>query len=238
MSRIVNLANFQQFTAINLLSDPGAIGGPKLVPSCAEVVLIWLLPGGKVGHNVLHGRYTGAFAGTVAQANSILAALSTGGPATTFATHLATGNALSGVSIRDVNQANQALIVSSAGGLAGSGTGPSVPNEVALVVTEHTALAGRANRGRMYIPGWTTATVAADNTAVAAAITDLQSWANTVQNALNVAGYQLVIGQPARQAYTGKTGTQHPARAAGSVTVQSLLVRDNHFDSQRRRGLK
>jgi hypothetical protein len=90
----------------------------------------------------------------------------------------------------------------------------------------------------MYIPGWAQATVAADNTAIAAAITDLQAWADTVQNALNGSGYQLVIGQPARQAYVGKSGTQHPARPAGSTTVQSLLVRDNHFDSQRRRGLK
>jgi hypothetical protein len=113
-----------------------------------------------------------------------------------------------------------------------------MPNEVALVITERTALAGRANRGRMYIPGWITASVAADNTAIPAVVTDLQAWANTVQNALNSAGYQLVIGQPARQAYTGLTGTQHPARAAGSTTVQSLQVRDSHFDSQRRRGLK
>ena len=238
MPRIINVADLQQFTAVQFLSDPGAIGGPKLVPSCAEIVIGWNLPGGKVAANVLHGRYTGAFAGTVAQANTILTALTTGTPATTLFTHMSTATAIARLTIRDVNSANQALISAVGAPLIGTGAGNAMPNEVALVVTERTALAGRANRGRMYIPGWIVSSVAADNTAITAVVTDLQAWANTVQNALNSAGYQLVIGQPARQAYTGTTGTNHPARAAGSTTVQSLQVRDGHFDSQRRRGLK
>lgn len=237
-SRVVNLANFEQFSAINFLSDPGSIGGPKLVPSCAQIGIVWALPGGKFGHNVLTGRYTGAFAGSVAQANSMLTALVTGVPAGAFLSHISSSAVLGGLTIRDIAVPNGALIQSTTNGAAGTGAGVALPNEVAVVVTEHTAAAGRANRGRMYIPGWTVAAVNADNTVLAAAITDLQAWANTVQNALNGAGYQLVIGQPARAAYIGSTGTSHPARPAGSTTVQSLVVRDNHFDSQRRRGLR
>jgi hypothetical protein len=237
-SRIVNLANFQQFTAINFLSDPGMIGGPKIIPSCAAITIGWQLPGGKAGHNVLTGRYTGTFSGSVAQANAMLLALATGAPATALLSHLSANTHLIFVNIRDLNTANQPLISSTTPGVVGSAAGPPLPNEMALVITEHTALTGRANRGRMYIPGWSSAAVDVDNTAVAAAVTDLQAWANTVQNALNGSGYQLVIGQPARAAYVGSTGTAHPARPAGSVTVQSLVVRDNHWDSQRRRGLK
>jgi hypothetical protein len=237
-NRIVDLANFPQFTAINILSDPGHIGGPKVIPSCAEIVLHWLVAGAKSANNVLICRYTGTFAGTVAQANAIMTALATGAPAAALATHLATTTSLANILIRDLNTANQGQVFSSVPGITGSGVGSALPNEVALVVTEHTALTGTANRGRMFIPGWATATVAADNTAVAAVVTDLQAWANTVQNALNGSGYTLVVGHPARQAYTGRTGTAHPARPAGSVTVQSLFVRDNHWDSQRRRGLK
>ena len=237
-SRVVNLANFQQFTAINFLSDPGALGGAKIVPSCAQITLSWVLAGGKTGHNVMTGRYTGAFAGSVAQANAILAALNLGTPATTLMTHMAPSTFMSAVSIRDINSANQPLVVSTGAVTGGTGAGVALPNEVSLCITLHTALAGRANRGRMYIPGWHAAAVAADNTAIPAVVTDLQAWANTVQNAFNASGYQMVIGQPARAAYTGSTGTAHPARVASSVTVQSLLVRDNHWDSQRRRGLK
>lgn len=237
-NRIVNLANFEQFAAINVLADPGAIGGPKLIPSCAEIDLVWGMAGGKTAHNVLTGRYTGAFAGSVAQANTMLTALVTGVPAGAFLSHIATSAGLGALTIRDLAVADAPVIQATAPGALGTGAGVALPNEVAVVVTKHTALAGRANRGRMYIPGWTVAAVNADNTVLAAAVTDLQAWANTIQNALNSAGYQLVIGQPARAAYIGSTGTSHPARPAGSITVQSLLVRDNHFDSQRRRGLK
>jgi hypothetical protein len=237
-SRVVNLANFDQFTAINLLSDPGAIGGAQLVPSCAHISIHWALPSGKSGFNVLTGRYTGTFAGSVAQANAILAALTTGAPATALLSHMPATVAINDVQIRDIAVANQPVITSQPPGAAGTAAGIALPNEVALVITKRTAGAGRSNRGRMYIPGWTVAAVAADNTAIAAVITDLQAWANTIQNALNGSGYQLVIPNPARAAYIGSTGTAHPARPAGSVTVQSLQVRDNHFDSQRRRGLK
>jgi hypothetical protein len=238
MPRVIALDQFQQFTAINLLVDPGAIGGPKIVPSCAEIDILFGLPGGKIAHCIFHGRYTGAFAGTVAQANSILTAITAGIPANGFLLHLSGQTTIGGVSIRDVNTANQAVISSNVGGATGTGTGNAVPNEVAICVTKHTALAGRANRGRFYVPGWIVSTVAADNTVIPTAVTDLQTWANTLQGAFNASGYQMVIGQPARQAYIGTSGTSHPARPAGSVPVTSLFVRDNHFDSQRRRGLK
>jgi hypothetical protein len=238
MPRLIALDQLQQFTAVQLLSDPGAIGGPKLCPSVAEIVMVWTLSGGKIAHNVMHGRYTGTFAGTVAQANSIVTALTTGGPYTAFATHLASTTALGQVYIRDIAVPNQPAINSTLFGPPGTGAGVAMPNEVALCITAHTALAGRANRGRIYIPGWHTAATAADNTVVAQAVTDLQGWANTIQGAVTASGYQLVIAQPARQAYIGSTGTSHPARPAGSTTVSSLFVRDNHWDSQRRRGLK
>jgi hypothetical protein len=218
--------------------DPGAIGGPKICPFVAEIGILWNLASGKQGHNVLHGRYTGAFAGTVAQANSICTALTTGAPYTALATHLANTTAIAGVTIRDINSPNQALISSTVFGTAGTGAGNALPNEVALCITAHTALAGRANRGRIYIPGWNTASVDVTNVALPAVVTDLQNWANTIQNALNAQGYQMCIAQPARAAYTGSTGTPHPARPAGSTPVSSLFVRDNHWDSQRRRGLK
>jgi hypothetical protein len=237
-NRIVNLANFEQFTAINVLADAGNIGGPKVIPSVAEIVLDWSLAGVKLAHNVMHGRYTGSFSGTVAQANAIFTALSTGTPATTLLTHMPSSVFMTAVTIRDLGVPNAPLVVSTGTAATGSATGNALPYEVALVVTKHTALTGRANRGRIYVPGWGTAAVANDNTAIPAVVTDLQAWANTIQGAFNASGYTMVIAQPARAAYIGSTGTSHPARPAGSVTVGSLFVRDNHFDSQRRRGLK
>lgn len=238
MTRIIALDSLQQFTAVNLLFDPGAIGGPKLVPSVAEITLRFAMPTARYANVVMHGRYVGVFNGSVAQANAILAALSTGSAATALLSHLSSSVVISSVSIRDLNTANQGLITSTGPAVPGTGAGIALPAEMALVVTKHTAQTGRANRGRMYIPGWNVASVAADNTATAGCVTDLQTWANTVQGAFNASNYTMVIAHPARAAYTGSTGTAHPARAAGSVDVSSLFVRDNHWDSQRRRGLK
>ena len=70
MARLINLANVQQFTAINLTLDPGDTGGPVVVPQCAQIVLNWTLADGRLGHNVLYGRYSGGFAGTAAQATA------------------------------------------------------------------------------------------------------------------------------------------------------------------------
>lgn len=237
-SRIINLSNAQTFTAVNLLSDPGAILGPVQVPQCAQISFAWSLEDGKVAHNVLYGRYSGGFAGTVAQCNSIIAALTTGAQWTALAAFFSTSNIFSFVTIRDVNTINQPIIQNSAGGAAGTSASPALPLETAAVITLRTALVGRANRGRIYIPSWATNALGAGNIIAAAAVTALQNWANTIPTAFTAQGYTLVIGQKARASYTGTTGAVHPPRAATSTAVTSLSVRDNHWDSQRRRGLK
>src|SRR5215471_14828187 len=112
-SRIVNLDNLQQFTAVNVLSDPGSIGGPVIIPQCAQIRLHWTLESGKTGFNVLYGRYAGAFAGTVAQANAILSGLTTDASWTALAGFMPTATALAAVSIRDVNTGGHPYIQSS-----------------------------------------------------------------------------------------------------------------------------
>jgi hypothetical protein len=69
-------------------------------------------------------------------------------------------------------------------------------------------------------------------------VTSVQNWANGIPAIFTTNGLTLALGLPARSAYTGTTGTPHPARVAATLPVTSLLVRDNHWDSQRRRGLK
>lgn len=237
-SRVVNLANFEQFTAINVLSDPGAIGGPVKVPQCAQIVLNWTLEDGKTAHNVLYGRFGASFAGTVAQANAILTGLTTGVNWTTLAAFLAPTTALAGISIRNVDIVNQALIQSTGAAAPGTSASPALPNEVAAVITLRTAATGPQNRGRVYVPGFATNALGAGNVIAAAAVTAIQNWGQQLINTINANGYTMVIGQKARAAYKGSTGTDHPARAAGSVVVTGQVVRDNHWDTQRRRGLK
>lgn len=236
--RTVNLANLQPFQAVNLLSDPGEIAGPVVIPQCAQIVLDWSLPNGKLAHNVWTGRYTGAFAGSAAQANAIFGALGTSASFAGLQPLLSTATGFSGVTIRDVNTPNQPLISSTNPGAGGSGAGVPLPSEMAVCVTLRTALAGRANRGRTYLPGFTVADVGAGEIISAALISAVNAWAATWISVLSASGYVLCVGQKARAAYTGSTGAVHPARAASSVPIVTAATRDNHWDSQRRRGLK
>ena len=208
------------------------------MPSCAQVVLNWVQDDGKSAHNVMYGRYTGAFAGTVAQANAITSALASGAQWSAMAAFMATTTGLTTVSLRDVNTPNNPVITATSGGSLGTSASPAMPNEVAIVGTLRTAKTGPQNRGRLYIPGFATNALGAGNVISAAVVTAVQNWLNTISAALSAQGYTWVIGQPHRIAYTGITGTQHPERLATSTPITSAIVRDNHWDTNRRRGLK
>lgn len=238
MARVIRLANVEQFAAINLTQDPGAVGGPKVIPQAAEVTLVYGLPSGKFGHNVLVGRYAGPFALDVASANAILTGLSTGAQWTALAGFFSSDMNLGAVRIRDLNVRDQPLIESTVTGANGTSASPALPNEVALVVTLRTPFTGPQNRGRMYVPGWATNSLGAGNVAAAAAVTALNNWASIIAGVLAAQGLTWSVGHLARQEYIGSTGTVHPARAAGTVPIQSAAVRDNHWDTIRRRGLR
>lgn len=235
----IDISRFQQFTAINLSSDPGAIGGPVIVPQCAQIVLVWLLESGKQGHNVLYGQYSGGFAGTPQQATSMLQALTSAPSWAPLAAFLPTTTSLGSLYIRDVNAPNQPIISATGGGLAGVSASPSLPNEVAVCVTLRTARVGRANRGRLYLPGFATNALGAGNIIAAGAVTAIQNWVQVLFTAMSGQGYTWSLGHRARAAYVSpKTGVSYPARPAGSLQISAATVRDNHWDSQRRRGLK
>jgi len=238
MPRLFNLANLQQFTAIHVLSDPGNIGGPVVIPNCMQVVLNWTLASGKVGHNVMYGRAAGIPAPTPAMAQALFAAMTTGAAWTTVASQLAPTTALAGVSLRSVHEGEGAIVSSTGAAVPGVNPGIALPNEMALCVTLRTAKAGPSNRGRVYIPGYAEGTTVAGNMVAASVVSGAGTWVNGFISIFAGQGLTMVIGQKARQAYTGATGTPHPARAAGSEVVTSAVCRDNHWDSQRRRGLR
>lgn len=236
---LVDISRLQSVTAVNLSSDPGNPGGPVVVPQAAQIVLSWVLADGKRGNNVLYGRYTGAFAGTVAQTNSILTALTTGAQWTAFAASIAPTASLANVQIRDVNQRDQAILTSTTAGASGTSTGTELPDEVALCVTLRTSLVGRGNRGRFFIPGFATSAIATGNVVAAATVTATNNWVTTFTAIFAAQGYTWVLGQKHRLAYVSpKTGVSHPERPASSALAVTPVVRDNHWDTIRRRGLK
>jgi hypothetical protein len=240
MPRVIRLDGVQQFAAIELLVDPGHIAGPVVIPNACRVRLNWNLTDGKVAHNVLYAAWTGtpALSQTVAQA--IFAAISTGANWSALAVFLAPTTFLAGVTLQDVRTATGIEINSTGGAVAGGSASPAMPDEIAVAVTLKTANRGPSGRGRFFVPGFATNTIAAGNVIAAAAVTALTTWANTTLNGAIVGNLgQMVLALPARNGYTSlATGRIFPPRAAGSVPLTQLLCRDNHFDSQRRRGLR
>lgn len=238
MARLVNLANFQQFAAINLTADPGYDRGNRIIPQCAEIDLIWAQEDGRVAHNVLHGSYNGAFSGSPTQADAILTGLGTGAQWTALAAFLATSTQLAGVSIRNLGVAGAPVIPGIGGGHPGTSASPALPNEVSAVITLRTAFTGPQNRGRIYVPGFATNALGAGNIIAAAAVTAIGNWGSIIASVLSAQGYTFGVAHFSRLQYTGATGTPHPARAAGLVPITTTSMRDNHWDSQRKRGLK
>jgi hypothetical protein len=237
--RLIPLSSLTQFAAVDLSSDLGNIGGPIVIPNCVQIVLKWTQQDGKGANVVTYGRVGGIPAPTVTQADQIFSALSTGAQYTALKALQSSTSAFTGVTLRSVHSKDQPIIASTGAAVSGTAVGATFPNEVALVITLRTALVGRANRGRMFIPNWTADSSAAGNVVLASSVTVLQNWANTLISAYAAGGYTMVIGQQERADYTSpKTGTHFPHRDATSVTVTQCTVRNNTWDTQRRRGLK
>lgn len=239
MTRVIRLDQLDQFAAVKIVSDPGEIGGPVVIPQAVQVTYVWALSGGKTGHCVLYGRYPGTFSMTSATATAALQALTTGAAWTALAAHIAPTVQLGSLFLRDVNEPDRPIIQATAGTAPGTSTGTALPDEVAVCITFQTGFAGPSGRGRIYIPGWATTALGTGNVVAAAAVTALGNWATTnIGNSFAAMSATHVLGLQARASYTGTTGTVHPARAAMTRDVTARVVKDNHWDSQRRRGLR
>lgn len=218
------------------MADPGHIAGPIVIPNCVEVDLRWELANAKVVHNVLHGIVAGGFAATSTIAEAIRTAITSGAQWTNYAAELNSAVSLLAVALRDLRTANEPLVDSTGAPVSGTAAVKALPPEVALAVTLRTANAGRAFRGRVYLPGFDSSAMNADGTATAGCLTDAQAFVAHVQAGMAASGVTMAIAQPARAAYTGpRSGVAHAARAANAVPVTAILVRDAVFDSQRRR---
>lgn len=204
------------------------------------VRLNWSLANGRIAHNILYATYTGTPALGVATAQAIYAGMINGALWSSMAAFMIPATTFTGVTILDVRSTTGVEFNSTGAASPGTSAGTGLPDEVAIVITLKTAKRGPSGRGRIFLPGWASTATAAGGVVNAATITAINAWAAT-----NVAGViatnigSPVLGLPARQAYTSPvTGRVFDARAATTVPIATFNVKDNHWDSQRRRGLK
>lgn len=240
MSPIYRAVGIEQFEAINVLSDPGYLPGPKIIPGAAMVRLNWSLANGRIAHNILYATYTGTPALGVATAQAIFAGIINGALWSTMAAFIIPGTTLTGVTILDVRSGTGVEFNSTGAAMPGTSAGTGLPDEVAIAITLRTATRGPSGRGRIFMPGWASSATAVGGVIAAATVAAINAWAAT-----NLAGVMAtnigspVLGLPARKGYTSPvTGRVFPARAATTVPITTFTVKDNHWDSQRRRGLR
>lgn len=205
------------------------------------VRLNWSMAGGKVAHNVLYASWTGAPALTTTLANSVRTAVIAGSNWTTFLGLIAPSVSFLGVTLLDMRDLLSSPIDSVQTAIPGTSAGTAMPDEIAVVVTMLTGRRGPSGRGRAYIPGLSGTAMAAGGVISGAAMTAVQTWfqQNVSNQGISTNVGTHALGLPHRAAYTSpKTGRVFPERPATTVIVTSSIVKDNHWDSQRRRGLK
>jgi hypothetical protein len=217
------------------MPDLGHIPGKVVIANCVQLRLIWSLANGKTVYNVLHGRTAGAPAVTQALAQAIYAALIAATDTTNWRAQLNTGVSLAGVDLRSLHVIDQPTIQSTGAAVAGTGATGAIPPGDALVVTLRTAQVGQHARGRVYLPGLDFSALAAGGVASANSVTRSALFVTALQTAMSGQGLTLCLAQPARQQYTGSTGTVHSARAASTLDVTAIATRNNIIDHQRKR---
>lgn len=214
--------------------DAGRIPGPAAVPNCVEVAVRWTGANSKIFTSFFHGSFTGAFTPSVAIANSLFSAISTGW-STNLASFSPTGTNILGCTIRDMTSPANPIYQSSAAAVAGSSASPAMPVSVALVLTENVNIRGRGAKGRVYVPNWATNADAGGGIAAAGVQTGMNLFGTAVFNALTAQSLTPCVAKVARQAYIGYSGASHTARAATTTSIVNYTCRDLFWDTQRRR---
>jgi hypothetical protein len=217
------------------MSSPGYIAGPLVIPETVQVRLKWFLPNGRTATNVFHGIVADGFANSVIACNFVYGAIAAWGDIDTYFDFLASTTSFLGVDIRDIRTPAQSIMESDGAAVPGTGTGNALPEEVSLVCTLRTALAGRAHRGRTYLCGFDDSTLDAQGHAVSGLTASAQALVEQVQVGMTAAGIAMGVGHRGHAEYVNEKGATVAAELPGTDLVTQIRVRDNVFDSQRRR---
>lgn len=195
---------------------------PLVVPDTARVNLIWQMAGADHMVNVLHYNIGSSVGVGQATADDLAADVQAAYAASGLDAYQANEYVLDRVTVRDIRTANQPEFSASVADGGVSVEAP-LPPGVALVVTLRTALSGRRYRGRTYLGGWAVNANGSMGQAIPGAITAAEAFMTDMMS-------------HSVQASTWTLGVMSTVlNAINNVT--SVAVRDNVWDSQRRRAV-
>ena len=217
--------------------DGGHIKGAANVPSVIEIKQVISIADGKPAVNIFHGFYTTVPPNMQTVANGLFTSLSNAW-ATSLGAHMDTGSVFERVEIRDMTDHTLPVFIGTGTPVSGNDATGTLPGEMAAVLTENIVARGKGLKGRVYLGGWGLTANAGAGLIAPTSVTAINTYGTAVFSAITAQGLTPCVAQVARQQYTGLVGTLHQLRPAGHSNVTTYSCRDNHWDSQRRRGLK
>jgi len=206
----------------------------KPIPNCIQVRLVWSTPS-RTLMNVVHGfsQSAGPLNPNIAQ--SFFSALTGAAGWPNVLAQLPTSTTLTAVDVRDLRQTNNPLIAATFTAIPGTSASTPLPPQTAIAITLRTAFAGVQFRGRIY---WGGLSLTADDTTghiSTPGSNAAMSYYNSITAGMNAIAWPLSVAGRDLPARPGHGGVTLPPRPAQNTLVTSALVRDNIFDTQRRR---
>lgn len=196
---------------------------PLVIPSTVLVRLIWGYGGAPSAINVLAFRKLDGTAVDQGKADAVDAAIKSAHTSSGLRALQIGAVELQKASIRDISAPNLPEFIGSGASQGGTQTGgKQLPPQVALVVTLRTAKAGKAYRGRCYVPLWGDSALAAGGVATAAATTAAKAFVDAVDSGLTPLGYDLTVAS--RKLLTNELVTTTQVRDATWDTIRRRAV--------------
>lgn len=216
--------------------DAGRVKGALAVPNVIEIAIKQTGANGKQANFACYGAYASAPPSLASLATALWNAIS-GAWSTNLAPQMAPAAEITSVWIRDMSNVNNPIVVGTGPAIPGTGTGNPLPPETAIVITENINARGRGLKGRMYLGGFVDSAGGANGIISAGGQAAVQGFATALFNAITTNSLTPCVPQVARNQYIGFTGTVHAARTPTHVTCSQYVLRNNEFDTQRRRGV-
>jgi hypothetical protein len=214
--------------------DGGRIPGPQNCANVGEFRFQVQLPNSKLSYWTVHGYFGGTISVTQSMANSLFSAVSSAWTSN-LTPFLATTTILQNCQIRDMTSYTNPILTSVGTAVPGTSASPAMPVNNAIVITENLNIRGRGAKGRIYLGGWSTNAESPPGVIAPGLVTALGAFCTALFNAVTAAPSTPAVAKVHRAEYYGVTGTLHPERLSTYATVNQYVVRDNVFDTQRRR---
>lgn len=197
------------------------------IGSAMQARLIFSRGGADAAVNVMHFRIDSLFLVNQAAANAFASSVDTLIVTSGYAGLMPTTDALARITLRDRRSANAPEFVGIVGRV-GTNVTEALPGANSVVVTLRTALAGRGFRGRVYLGSWCEAANAVSGVIAPATITAAVAFIQGLRN-------PTISGVPATLAVAHQVANGLPLEPGQLNDVTAHLVRDNQWDTQRRR---